>query len=234
MTESRRTELIVALDVDNLQQAENLLQSLNGLVSWFKVGKQLFTRTGPRAVECIRSYGANTFLDLKFHDIPNTVHQAIRSAAHIGADMINVHASGGAEMLRAAARAGKEENILVTAVTVLTSLDADGLQEVGISRTPHDQVLELARLAEQCELNGVVCSPRELRDLRAVCSDDFLLITPGVRPSPAAKDDQKRVTTPREAAAAGSDYIVVGRPVTAAGDPAQAAEDILTEIKDLK
>ncbi len=224
------TQIMVALDVDTLDEARALLKSIGPDVLWFKVGKQLFTRHGPDAVSLLKAAGKKVFLDLKFHDIPNTVGQAVRSAAFLGADLTNVHAGGGPAMLEAAARAGREAGIQVIAVTVLTSLDAAQLQAVGVNIPPADQVARLARLAKTAGLQGVVCSAREITLMRQTFGPDFLLVVPGIRPAGSDLGDQKRVMTPRQATEAGADFLVIGRPITGDPDPAAAAARILREI----
>jgi orotidine-5'-phosphate decarboxylase len=225
-----KTRLIVALDVDTLDAAAHLVERLGAAVEWYKVGKQLFTRHGPAAVRLLKEAGKRVFLDLKFHDIPNTVAQAVRSAAAIGADLTNVHAPGGPSMLRAAAQAGRESGILVTAVTVLTSMDQAELAAVGVDLDPAQQVVRLAVLSRDCGIPGVVCSPLEVSLIRLACGPDFVLVVPGIRPAGSGSDDQKRIMTPGQAAAAGTDFIVVGRPITAAPDALAAASAILAEL----
>jgi len=225
-----KTELIVALDVDTVDQALGLIDRIGETVRWYKIGKQLFTRFGPDAVRQVKARGKSLFLDLKFHDIPNTVAEAVRSAAHIGADMTNVHASGGPAMLKAAAEAARQSDILLTAVTVLTSLDADELAATGVDASPQDQVVRLAKLAQLNGVPGVVCSAHEIRLLRDACGPDFVLVVPGIRPAGSEHGDQKRVMTPGQAATAGASFIVVGRPVRNAPDPKQAAEAVLEEL----
>lgn len=230
MTE-KTTRLMVALDVPELETALTLVDRLGDQVEWYKVGKQLFTHYGPKVLEELRTRGRKVFLDMKFHDIPNTVAQAIRSAALIGADIINVHASGGPAMLAAAAEAGRETGKTVIAVTVLTSMDAEQLAAIGIQATPAEQVLRLARLTQEAGLPGVVCSALELPMLRREFGTDFLTLVPGIRPAGAAAGDQKRIMTPVQAAAAGASYIIVGRPIVAAPDPAAAAQAVLAELE---
>lgn len=230
MTE-KTTRLMVALDVPELETALTLVDRLGDQVEWYKVGKQLFTHYGPKVLEELRTRGRKVFLDMKFHDIPNTVAQAIRSAALIGADIINVHASGGPAMLAAAAEAGRETGKTVIAVTVLTSMDAEQLAAIGIQATPAEQVLRLARLTQEAGLPGVVCSALELPMLRREFGADFLTLVPGIRPAGAAAGDQKRIMTPAQAAAAGASYIIVGRPIVAAPDPAAAAQAVLAELE---
>ncbi len=228
---SRR--LIVALDFDRLGPAYALARRLAGTVEMFKVGSRLFTAEGPRAVERLAGLGPGIFLDLKFHDIPNIVAGAVAAAAGLaGVRLVDVHALGGTEMMRAAARAldrGRRRPRLV-AVTVLTSMAASGLRHVGMSGAPATLARRLARLAQECGLDGVVASPQEVQAIRRACGKDFLIVVPGVRLASAEKNDQARVATPAEAIRAGADYLVVGRPITAAADPQAAAEIIVEEI----
>ena len=225
------TTLITALDVSTEQEAFDLVDKIGPSVTWYKVGKQLFTRLGPSIVSGLKKRGKKVFLDMKFHDIPNTVEQAVRSAAVIGADLCNVHASGGPSMLKAAAKAANDTGIKVIAVTVLTSMDAQELSAIGLNVTPAEQVLRLARLTKECGLPGVVCSAMEIPLIQDACGKDFLLVVPGIRPAGSAKGDQKRVMTPHEAALAGAQFIVVGRPIIAAPDPAVAAAAVNAELQ---
>jgi orotidine-5'-phosphate decarboxylase len=231
--------LLIALDVATAAEALALADRLRGSVGGFKIGKQLFTAAGPDVVRALAARGDRTFLDLKFHDIPNTVAGAVASATALGVWMLNVHASGGAAMMTAAraaadAAAGRAERPrpLVIGVTVLTSLDAAALASIGIVGSPEAQVRRLARLAQDAGLDGVVASARETAAIREACGENFLVVTPGIRGGAAAAgpDDQRRTTTPREAIAAGSSYLVIGRPVTAAADPPAAARAIAAEI----
>lgn len=226
-----QTNLIVALDVNTLAEAEKLVDTIGPDVEWFKVGKQLFTRYGPATVDMLKARGKKVFLDLKFHDIPNTVAQAVRSAASLGADMTNVHAAGGPAMLEAAAAAADESDILLIAVTVLTSMNAEELSATGVHVPPEEQVLRLAKLTQSCGLGGVVCSALEITPIKAACGSDFKLVVPGIRPAGSAKGDQKRVMTPGEASQAGADFIVVGRPITQADSPSKAAAAVLEELR---
>ncbi len=228
----KSTELIVALDVNETADAEQLVETLDDYVSWYKVGKQFFTQFGPAAVKLLKERGKKVFLDLKYHDIPNTVAQAVRAAGDIGANMVNVHAAGGPQMLQAAAAAAAERDLLVVAVTVLTSLSKEDLQDIGVENvTVEQQVLRLARLTQSNGVAGVVCSAHEIAVLKKECGADFKLVVPGIRPAGNSAHDQKRVMTPAQAAAAGADYIVVGRPITQADDPAAAARAIVAELK---
>ncbi|MBI1924756.1 orotidine-5'-phosphate decarboxylase [Candidatus Poribacteria bacterium] len=234
-------KLIVALDVDNLADAERIVAQLSDCVKWFKIGKQLFTATGPSSVELLREANVRVFLDLKFHDISNTVAGAVASATAIGADMINMHASGGLEMMRAAKDAAEKKatelgipKLILLGVTILTSIDEANFQrDFGTQRKLKDQVAYLAELSQKAGLDGVVASPLEIELIRHVCGRDFVIVTPGVRPAGAAIGDQQRVTTPGTAIAAGADYIVVGRPITGADNPREAAGAIIQEIKNV-
>lgn len=230
MHKSSSTQLIVAADVNDTDAAKRLIAAVGDAADWYKVGNQLFTRHGPAAVSVFAEAGKKVFLDLKFHDIPNTVHQAVLSAAAAGASMTNMHASGGPSMLHAAARAAEQAGILAVAVTVLTSLDKEELQTVGIEGGPAEQVRRLACLARNSGVGGVVCSAHEIQLIRSLCGQDFQLVVPGIRPAGSQANDQKRVMTPGEAAAAGANYIVVGRPVTQAANPGEAARRIRAEI----
>lgn len=228
---SAPAELIVALDYDHLADALALVARAGDHVRWYKVGKQLFTRHGPTAVAELRARGKQVFLDLKFHDIPNTVGQAISAAAELGVGLVNVHAAGGPAMLAAAQQAAaRTPSMRVLAVTVLTSMDAAALQAVGVPDTPLTQVLRLARLTQAAGLAGVVCSAEECAALRAACGPQFLLVVPGIRPAGSAAGDQRRVMTPAGAVAAGADFLVVGRPITQAPDPAAAAAALAAEL----
>lgn len=227
--------ILVALDVDSAEQATTLANIVRGTVGGIKIGKQLFTTEGPAVVRAFAERGDRVFLDLKFHDIPNTVAGAVAAAVTTGAWMVNVHASGGRKMMQAAAdaaantaaRLGRERS-LVIGVTVLTSLDQTQLRETGVTAGLLDHVVHLAVLAQQSGLDGVVASPQEIAAIRRACGPDFLVVTPGIRPqtSALAKDDQSRTMGPAEALAAGASYLVIGRPITAAADPRAAAQDI--------
>jgi orotidine-5'-phosphate decarboxylase len=232
-------QLLVALDVDSRERAVALARSLRDVAGGFKVGSRLFTLEGPSLVRAIADTGARVFLDLKFHDIPNTVAQAVESAVLTGAWMINVHASGGTAMMQAAARAAADTaaraNLprpIVIGVTVLTSMDEATLHEVGVDRRVLDHVVALARMARAAGLDGVVASPQETAAIRAACGPEFSIVTPGIRGASAGtdKNDQSRTMGPAEAIRAGATYIVVGRPIIAAQDPRQAAERIVEEL----
>lgn len=233
--EDARSKIIFALDFDTFNAAKHWVSVLAGRVGMFKVGKQLFTAHGPDIVRMIENFGAGVFLDLKYHDIPNTVAMASREAARLKVKLFNVHALGGYEMMARTAEMLKSEcpegdRSRVLAVTILTSSSEETLRGVGIDRPVEEMVVRLARLAKRAGIDGVVASPREVPLIREACGPDFLIVTPGVRPSFASVDDQKRVMTPAEAVAAGSDYLVIGRPISAAADPLQAVEAIVDEI----
>ena len=225
--------VIVALDFPDQSLAMQLVERLDPALCRLKVGKEMFTRYGPPMVEALRKQGFEIFLDLKFHDIPNTVAAACDAAADLGVWMMNLHASGGRRMMEAARErlAQKGESPLLVAVTILTSLAAEDIAEVGYAGDPAENVLRLASLTNDAGLDGVVCSPREAVEIRRLIGDEFLLVTPGVRPKSAAADDQRRVMSPGEAIAAGSSYLVVGRPITAAQDPIAALKAINAEIE---
>lgn len=254
--------IIIALDTPDEQKALDLVKLLRYKVSTFKVGLELFCSTGPSIVKKINDEGCRVFLDLKFHDIPNTVAGAVRAATSTGAFMFNIHASGGREMMRQAKEAidktydemqktiepgrgpqgtskdlaimhppGQLDTVqrpLIIAVTVLTSLDDQDLKDINITKSTLDQAVALACLAKECGLDGVVASPKEISAIRKTIGKDFVIVTPGVRPSWAAASDQKRVMTPAQALEAGADYIVIGRPVTAAPDPLEAIDKIFS------
>lgn len=228
-----KDRLIVALDVPNAAQARQIVQTLGESVNTYKVGKQLFTAEGPQFVRDLVASGRKVFLDLKFHDIPNTVASAVRSAAELGVTLLNVHASGGSKMLKAAAEAAAQSPTkpLLLAVTVLTSMSDADLQEIGVSGNTLSQVLRLAALARSAGCGGVVASSQEAKELRREMGEGFAIVTPGVRPAGAAVGDQSRILTPAGAIAAGADYLVVGRPVLEAEDRGKAAENIVAEIE---
>ena len=239
MPSDPKDRLIVALDVDSVDRAVGLVDALAGQVTRFKIGSQLFTAFGPSAVEAVRKRGGEVFLDLKFHDIPNTVDGAAREAVRLGVFMFNVHASGGRAMMRAAAHGAAEAaqtlglaRPLVIAVTVLTSLDRATLgSELHVASSVEGHVLHLCGLAREAGLDGNVASPNEIRAIRNAMGPRWAIVTPGVRPAGDERQDQSRVGTPRAAAEAGADYLVVGRPITAAPDPAKAAAAVLAEMR---
>ena len=230
------TKIIVALDYADAAAALALVERLNPALCRLKVGKELFTAAGPDLVRSLVARGFEVFLDLKFHDIPNTVAAACHAAAGLGVWMLNVHASGGRRMMTAAqeALANFSQRPLLIAVTVLTSMSAEDLSEVGVGDAPAEQVLRLARLTQRCKLDGVVCSAQEAAMLRADLGAGFRLVTPGIRPTGAAAGDQRRVMTPVEALHAGATDLVIGRPITAAVDPLAVLKQIQTDIQNLK
>lgn len=239
MEQVAKNKLIVVLDVETAREALNLFSALKDVAGMFKIGSQLFTAAGPGIVREIVSAGGRVFLDLKFHDIPNTVASAGVEAARLGVSIFNVHACGGSEMMRrtleAVSETAERERILrplIIAITVLTSFDDSTLAEAGFSSGTQEQVKRMARLADAAGLDGVVASPREVKVVReSVGRPDFVVVTPGVRPLGAASDDQRRVMTPAEAVRAGADYLVVGRPILKASDPALAAQQIIEEMQ---
>jgi len=238
--------ILVALDVESAAKAIDLAEQLRGAVGGYKIGKQLFTAAGPAMVRELTSRGDRVFLDLKFHDIPNTVAGAVQSAVATGAWMVNVHASGGSAMMKAAAEAATKSAAalgrprpLVIGVTVLTSMTDAMLAEVGVARSVINHVVHLAQLAKAAGLDGVVASPQETRAIRDACGPDFQIVTPGIRPlrqgsgqaaDQQGKDDQARTLTPAEAIAAGATYLVIGRPITGASNPREAAERIAATL----
>ena len=239
-TENGGDRLLVALDVDDGARAMALAAALRGLAGGVKVGSRLFTAEGPALVRGLVAAGSRVFLDLKFHDIPNTVAQAVDAAVATGAWMINVHASGGGPMMAAAARAGRDAAArlgcpppMLVAVTVLTSMDASALRDTGVERPLLEHVVALARLAQAAGLQGVVASPRETAAIRQACGPDFAIVTPGIRGSAAGgeKHDQARTMGPADAVRAGASYVVVGRPIIAAADPRAAAAAIARELE---
>jgi orotidine-5'-phosphate decarboxylase len=226
-------DLILALDVPTREEAAPILRQLRGQLRWVKLGLQMFTAYGPNYVREVAGMGFDVFLDLKLHDIPNTVAKAVESLGPLPIKMLTLHTSGGGEMMRAAVAAQQKTNpnLLLLGVTVLTSTDAAGLNEIGIAASPADQVARLGQLATASGLRGLVCSPLEVELLRRVLPTSTQLVTPGIRPAgEAGSDDQKRIMTPAEAARAGSSFIVVGRPILKAADPAAAARAILAEL----
>jgi len=226
-----KDRLAVALDHPDAYQAMKLVDSLGQTCQWFKVGMELYYAAGNDIIRQLRDRGFDVFLDLKLHDIPNTVAGAVRSATKAGASLLTIHASGGSAMMTAAAEAAKAPGSpRLLAVTVLTSMDAAQLAATGITASPADQVLKLAKLARQSGIDGFVCSAEEVAAVRAATGPQTLLVIPGIRPAGAAIDDQKRIATPSQAIAQGASMLVIGRPITQAKDPAAAAEDILNEI----
>jgi orotidine-5'-phosphate decarboxylase len=246
VNERARQKLILALDFSSIEPASKLAQSLSSLVGIFKINIQLFTAAGPSAVQRLNQLGAGIFLDLKFHDIPNTVKGAVTSALGLNRiELLDLHALGGLEMMRAAAQARDEAQSSkaivpkLLAITILTSMDNAALRGVGITGPASKRVVQLARLAQKSGMDGVVASPQEVRAIRRACGKNFLIVVPGIRPAPEdvsvrgrkrKADDQSRIATPAEAIRAGADYLVIGRPITAAPDPVAAARAILEEI----
>jgi orotidine-5'-phosphate decarboxylase len=235
---SMRERLIVALDLDDLSAVKAALQKLAGEVGMFKIGKQLFTHAGPQAVKLIQDMGGEVFLDLKFHDIPNTVAKASVAATRLGVKMFNVHASGSLDMMRLTVRevnrVCRQELLrrpILLAVTVLTSLNENDLKKVGVAGEVGDQVVRLARLSQEAGMDGVVAAPHEVAEIRSACGRGFMIVTPGIRPEKSKHDDQKRVMTPAGAVRAGVDYIVVGRPIMEAKDPVEAARAIIADME---
>ncbi|MFQ5328430.1 MAG: orotidine-5'-phosphate decarboxylase [Thermodesulfobacteriota bacterium] len=233
-----RERLIFALDVSTIEEARRWVRLLKNHVGMFKVGKELFTAFGPDAVCAVQEEGGKTFLDLKFHDIPNTTAMAAMNAARLGVEIVNLHATGGLRMMERAvtvvhdgcAAEGRERPLLL-AVTLLTSLAETELEEVGIAGPTGERVVELAALAKRAGMDGVVASPQEVQPIRERLGDAFVILTPGIRPSGSSADDQRRAMTPAEAIGAGSDYIVVGRPIRLSEEPVRAAEAILAEME---
>ena len=234
-----KNKIIIALDVDSLERARDLVDLLHSATGAFKIGKQLFTRYGPQAISMVHDAGGAVFLDLKFHDIPNTVARASAEVVRHGVMMFNMHAMGGFEMMQQTVAAVRRmaENLgvrrpLVLAVTVLTSLAESDLAAVGIAAGIKEQVRRLAQLAQSAGVDGVVASPQEIEVVKTACGSEFLVVTPGVRPKAAGADDQKRILSPGEAIRKGADYIVVGRPVIEAPDPLAAVQEIIKEIEN--
>jgi orotidine-5'-phosphate decarboxylase len=231
--------IIIALDVPTFDEATDLMDKLGDRARSLKVGSQLFTSVGPDIIREIKRRGKKLFLDLKFHDIPNTVARASEAATELGVDIFNVHVSGGLEMMRGAAQATKAkaselgiEKPIVLGVTILTSIDEPMFQNVlGSCNSLKDQIVHMAKLAQQAGMDGVVASPQEIRLIREACGEDFVVLTPGVRPEWASSDDQKRTMTPVEAFKAGADYVVIGRPIYRAPEPADVLERILKQLE---
>ncbi|HMI97593.1 MAG TPA: orotidine-5'-phosphate decarboxylase [Micropepsaceae bacterium] len=225
--------IFVALDTPSLDVATALAAHVAPHVGGLKLGLEFVSANGPEGVRTMVKSGLPVFLDVKLHDIPNTVAGAMKALAPLGAAIINVHASGGGAMMRAAVEAVSSfrPRPKLLAVTVLTSLDAADLAAMGVSGSPLEQVVRLARLTKESGIDGVVCSPQEIAAVRAACGPDFLIVTPGVRPAGGSLDDQRRVMTPKRALEAGADFLVIGRPITGAADPAEAAKSILAELR---
>jgi orotidine-5'-phosphate decarboxylase len=226
-----RDRIIVALDVADAAAARALSDRLAGEVGMFKVGSQLFTAAGPDIVRALVGGGHRVFLDLKFHDIPNTVSGAVAAAAGLGVSLLTIHSAGGTAMIEAAARAARGSSARILAITVLTSLDGDDLKAIGMEGGIDGTVTRLAKLAEAAGADGVVASPHEASALRASSKAGFLVVTPGIRPAGATLGDQSRAATPAAALSAGADYLVIGRPITGASDPAAAARAIVREME---
>ncbi|MBI0059642.1 orotidine-5'-phosphate decarboxylase [Gilliamella sp. M0320] len=229
--------IIVAVDFSDTKSAWNFIDKVEPKDCRLKIGKELFTHAGPDFIKQIKQKGFDIFLDLKFHDIPNTVAKAVAAAAELGVWMTNVHASGGVRMMAAAKDAlypyGKDAPLLI-AVTVLTSMESSDLKEIGIEVSPLEQATRLALLAKNCGLDGVVCSAKEVQSFRTRLGSDFKLVTPGIRPAGSTPDDQRRIMTPQRAQAAGADYLVIGRPITQAEDPSKALQTILSTLDSSK
>ncbi|MBI0103911.1 orotidine-5'-phosphate decarboxylase [Gilliamella sp. W8145] len=229
--------IIVAVDFSDTKSAWNFIDKVEPKDCRLKIGKELFTHAGPDFIKQIQQKGFDIFLDLKFHDIPNTVAKAVAAAAELGVWMTNVHASGGIRMMEAAKDAlyqyGKDAPLLI-AVTVLTSMESSDLKEIGIEVSPLEQATRLALLAKNCGLDGVVCSAKEVQSFRTRLGSDFKLVTPGIRPAGSTPDDQRRIMTPQRAQAAGADYLVIGRPITQADDPSKALQTILSTLDSSK
>jgi len=227
-------KVLIALDYDDQQTALTFVKQLSPETCRLKVGKEMFTYFGPSFVKELIDLGFDVFLDLKFHDIPNTVAKAVTAAAKMGVWMVNVHASGGVEMMTKAKQAleqfGDDAPLLI-AVTVLTSMDAAELTRLGVDKTPEEQVIYLAKLAKESGLDGVVCSAQEAKKLKAELGTDFKLVTPGIRPAGSDAGDQKRIMTPKQAVEDGSDYLVVGRPITQSADPVATLREINDSLK---
>jgi len=235
-----KERLVLALDVDDFKKAEELVEKLGDYVGVFKVGNQLFTAEGAKVVNMINKRGGKVFLDLKYHDIPNTVARAAEVATKLGVYIFDLHTSGGYEMMKAAAEARNKISLdlglrkpLILGVTLLTSINQEILEkDLGIKRRLEEQVVHLARLAKTAGLDGVVASPREIKGIRKACGEDFIILTPGIRPAGKSFDDQKRIMTPREAIRLGADFLVIGRPIRDAANPVEAAKEILKEMEE--
>ncbi len=236
---ARGEKIIVALDVNSIEDLERLVDQLRPVVKIFKIGSELFTSCGVEAVDVVRRKGCKVFLDLKFHDIPNTIMKTARAATKQNIYMFTIHTMGGLTMMKKAVEAAKEEAArlktqppLILGVTILTSFDKGDMQSVGINRPVTEEVSRLVKLSEKAGLDGVVASAKEASKIRKIVKEDFLIVTPGIRPSWSQKLDQKRVATPKEAIDMGADYLVIGRPITAQDDPQAAAERIIKEMNE--
>lgn len=232
-----KNPIICALDTKDIEQAKNLAILLKDNVSMVKCGLEFFTKNGSEGIREVSSTGLDIFLDLKFHDIPNTVAEAIRSAVSLDVSIITIHTLGGKAMMQAAAQAAKEESEklgkkkpIIVGVTILTSMDDQELQGIGINRATTGQVEILAKLAQESGLDGIVCSPHEIKLVKETCGNDFITVVPGIRPASSSSDDQKRVMTPKEAVNNGADYIVIGRPITKSDDPKKSAKEIFESL----
>lgn len=225
-----KEKIIVAIDTPDALSALRLVESLGDTVGWVKIGLQLFTAEGPSIIRQMKDQGRKVFLDLKFHDIPNTAREAVHSAVALGVDMTTIHLAGGRSMIKEAVGAAEHSSLIVLGVTVLTSMNETGLHEIGVPRTPAEQVEHLVALGTEVGLRGVVCSPWEISLLRARFGNSLTIVTPGVRPAGSATGDQSRIMTPGDALQAGADHLVIGRPITAAASPREAAQKILDEI----
>jgi len=234
-----KERLVLALDVDDFKKAEELVGKLSDYVGVFKIGSQLFTAEGAKVVNMVNKRGGKVFLDLKFHDIPNTVARAAEVATKLGVYIFNVHTSGGYEMMKAAFEASKKISLalgvikpLILGVTLLTSINQEILEkEIGIKKRLEEQVVHLAKLAKAAGFDGVVASSWEIKEIRKACGEDFVILTPGIRPAGKPSDDQKRVMTPQEAIKLGSDFLVIGRPIRNASNPVEAAKEMLREME---
>ena len=233
----QNNRIIFALDVGNMDLARQWVYTLKGHVGWFKVGLELFTAVGPDVVKLVKDNDIKCFLDLKLHDIPNTVAGAVKSAVRTGADMMTIHLSGGRAMINAALTAAQEESQVlgfdrprIVGVSVLTSLSKEDLKEIGIDKTPSEQVAHLAQFAASCGADGLVCSAEDLLQIRSKVPETLILITPGIRPSWSQKGDQKRIATPQAAIQSGANLLVIGRPISDAPDPVQAVQMIAQEM----
>jgi len=235
-----KERLVLALDVDDFKKAEELVGKLSDYVGVFKIGNQLFTAEGTEVVNMINEREGKVFLDLKFHDIPNTVARAAEVATKLGVYIFDVHTSGGYEMMKAAAEASKKissalglRKPLILGVTLLTSINQEILEkDLGIKRRLEEQVVHLAKLAKEAGLDGVVASSREIKEIRKACGEDFVILTPGIRPAGKSSDDQKRIMTPGEAIKLGADFLVIGRPIRNASNPVEATKEILKEMEE--